>query len=62
MTFLDKADGPELQNAQEGERRVVNLAVFCDRQHFAPAIPPVKSFAWLPAPGAVVGFPFSVGL
>jgi NTE family protein len=38
MTFLDKADGPELQNAQEGERRVVNLALQGGGSHGA--------FAW----------------
>ena len=38
MTFLDKTDGPELQNAQEGERRVVNLALQGGGSHGA--------FAW----------------
>ena len=38
MTFLDKADGAELQNAQEGERRVVNLALQGGGSHGA--------FAW----------------
>ena len=38
MTFLDKTDGPELQNAQEGERRVVNIALQGGGSHGA--------FAW----------------
>jgi len=38
MTFLDKADGVERQNAQEGERRVVNLALQGGGSHGA--------FAW----------------
>ena len=38
MTFLDKADGAELQNAQVGERRVVNLALQGGGSHGA--------FAW----------------
>ena len=38
MTFLDKAGGAELQNAQEGERRVVNLALQGGGSHGA--------FAW----------------
>ena len=38
MTFLDKADGVERQNAPEGERRVVNLALQGGGSHGA--------FAW----------------